>query len=113
MSKAVTSQAALQERLAAVQQWDDDESDGGDNEEEIALPAATVTTSSKRKRGKAAAAAAAAMDEMSSVLYIGHIPHGFYEAQMRGFFSQFGDVSHARAPSTRCRLGHRFHKPAS
>ena len=112
----MASQAALQERLAAVQQWDDDESDGGADEEEIlALPAATVTTSSKRKRGKAAAAAAAAaaMDEMSSVLYIGHIPHGFYEAQMRGFFSQFGDVSHARAPSTRCRLGHRFHKPAS
>ena len=30
------------------------------------------------------------------VVYLGHIPHGFYEAQMRGFFSQFGDVSKLR-----------------
>jgi nucleolar protein 15 len=28
------------------------------------------------------------------VLYIGHIPHGFYESQMKGFFSQFGRVRH-------------------
>eukprot|EP01041_Mallomonas_annulata_P002330 gene2330-4534_t len=28
----------------------------------------------------------------SAVVYIGHIPHGFYEKQMRRFFSQFGDV---------------------
>mmetsp|Transcript_39857 Transcript_39857/g.64638 ORF Transcript_39857/g.64638 Transcript_39857/m.64638 type:complete len:409 (+) Transcript_39857:85-1311(+) len=30
------------------------------------------------------------------VMYIGHIPHGFYEDQMRGFFSQFGDINHLR-----------------
>ena len=34
--------------------------------------------------------------EGAGVLYLGHIPHGFYEAQMRGFFSQFGDVSKLR-----------------
>lgn len=28
--------------------------------------------------------------------YLGHIPHGFYEAQMRGFFSQFGGVKRLR-----------------
>jgi nucleolar protein 15 len=26
------------------------------------------------------------------VIYLGHIPHGFYEEQMKGFFSQFGTV---------------------
>ncbi|KAH9327034.1 hypothetical protein KI387_007212, partial [Taxus chinensis] len=31
-----------------------------------------------------------------SVLYIGHIPHGFYEEQMRGFFSQFGKIKRLR-----------------
>jgi RNA recognition motif-containing protein len=30
------------------------------------------------------------------VIYIGHIPHGFYEEQMRGFFSQFGIVTRVR-----------------
>jgi nucleolar protein 15 len=28
----------------------------------------------------------------SNVTYLGHIPHGFYEKEMRGFFKQFGDV---------------------
>lgn len=33
---------------------------------------------------------------LSNVIYIGHIPHGFYEKQMKGFFSQFGHVSQVR-----------------
>jgi len=36
------------------------------------------------------------VDEPSSVIYIGHIPHGFYEDQMLGFFSQFGRVTRIR-----------------
>ena len=32
----------------------------------------------------------------SAVLYLGHVPHGFYEDQMNGFFSQFGAVSRLR-----------------
>lgn len=31
-----------------------------------------------------------------AVIYIGHVPHGFYEQQMRGFFSQFGVVTRVR-----------------
>jgi len=30
------------------------------------------------------------------VIYLGRIPHGFYEDQMRGYFSQFGDVTRLR-----------------
>ena len=30
------------------------------------------------------------------VVYIGHIPHGFYERQMRQFFGQFGAVTNLR-----------------
>ncbi len=26
------------------------------------------------------------------IVYVGHIPHGFYEKEMEGFFSQFGEV---------------------
>lgn len=32
----------------------------------------------------------------AGVLYVGRIPHGFYETQMRAFFSQFGVVEHVR-----------------
>lgn len=30
--------------------------------------------------------------QSSGVIYIGHIPRGFYEEAMKGFFGQFGDV---------------------
>lgn len=36
-----------------------------------------------------------------AVLYLGHIPHGFYEEQMRGFFSQFGTVTRLRLARNR------------
>ncbi|XP_057848758.2 uncharacterized RNA-binding protein C1827.05c [Cryptomeria japonica] len=35
-------------------------------------------------------------EKKPTVLYIGHIPHGFYEEQMRGFFSQFGTIKRLR-----------------
>ncbi|KAL5525754.1 hypothetical protein ACEPAG_7091 [Sanghuangporus baumii] len=34
--------------------------------------------------------------EERGVIYIGRIPHGFYEDQMRAYFSQFGDVTRLR-----------------
>lgn len=30
------------------------------------------------------------------VIYLGHIPHGFYENQIQDFFSQFGTVNKVR-----------------
>ncbi|GAX83647.1 hypothetical protein CEUSTIGMA_g11071.t1 [Chlamydomonas eustigma] len=34
--------------------------------------------------------------EQSRVVYIGHLPHGFYEKQLLGFFSQFGKLTRVR-----------------
>ena len=34
--------------------------------------------------------------EQSRTIYLGHIPHGFYEKEMEGFFSQFGVVTNLR-----------------
>ncbi|KAK0485639.1 hypothetical protein IW261DRAFT_1293339, partial [Armillaria novae-zelandiae] len=31
-----------------------------------------------------------------AVLYLGRIPHGFYEDQMKAYFSQFGNVTRIR-----------------
>lgn len=36
------------------------------------------------------------VEDSSSVVYIGHLPHGFYESEMLGFFSQFGNLKHVR-----------------
>lgn len=35
-------------------------------------------------------------DLTPGVVYLGHIPHGFYEDQIRDFFSQFGTVNKVR-----------------
>mmetsp|Transcript_6580 Transcript_6580/g.10854 ORF Transcript_6580/g.10854 Transcript_6580/m.10854 type:complete len:310 (-) Transcript_6580:91-1020(-) len=35
------------------------------------------------------------------VVYLGHIPHGFYENEMQGFFSQFGEVTRLRLSRNR------------
>ncbi|GAV66618.1 RRM_1 domain-containing protein [Cephalotus follicularis] len=36
------------------------------------------------------------VEDNTTVLYIGRIPHGFYEKEMEGFFSQFGPVKRIR-----------------
>lgn len=39
------------------------------------------------------------------VIYLGHIPHGFYENEMRQYFSQFGTVTRLKlARSKKVRL---------
>lgn len=35
-------------------------------------------------------------DKRSRVIYLGRIPHGFYEDEMRAYFSQFGQVTRLR-----------------
>uniref|UniRef100_K3X1Z3 RRM domain-containing protein n=1 Tax=Globisporangium ultimum (strain ATCC 200006 / CBS 805.95 / DAOM BR144) TaxID=431595 RepID=K3X1Z3_GLOUD len=42
------------------------------------------------------ASSAAANTKQSNVIYLGRIPHGFYEKQMQGFFKQFGVVKRLR-----------------
>ncbi|XP_020573941.1 MKI67 FHA domain-interacting nucleolar phosphoprotein [Phalaenopsis equestris] len=41
------------------------------------------------------------VEDKATVLYIGHIPHGFYEEQMEGFFKQFGKVKRLRIARNR------------
>ncbi|KAF7732815.1 hypothetical protein EC973_000090 [Apophysomyces ossiformis] len=35
------------------------------------------------------------------VIYLGRIPHGFYEEEMKGYFTQFGDVTRLRLSRSR------------
>ena len=40
-------------------------------------------------------------DEGPGVVYVGRIPHGFFEHQMRQYFSQFGDINRLRLSRNR------------
>ena len=77
----------------------------GEEEEEAASSTsapmaldATTTASLKRtlKQQAAKRPSTQPTPKGAGVLYVGHIPHGFYEEQMRGVFSQFGPVSRLR-----------------
>jgi len=35
------------------------------------------------------------------IVYVGHIPHGFYEQQMEDYFQQFGKVTRVRVSRSR------------
>jgi nucleolar protein 15 len=51
----------------------------------------------KRTKG----AQKAPVSDTPGVLYVGRIPHGFYEHQMRQYFSQFGDILRIRLSRNR------------
>ena len=75
-----------------IQLESDSEGDG------IPVPVAKKAAKKEaaRLRKKIAGAFGREKDERPKVLYIGHVPHGFYEEQMRGYFSQFGEVTRLR-----------------
>ena len=98
-SKAMLKKAAeIEARLAALDgpEWD---SDDDAPEAAPASPSAAPEAPAPklgRKAKKRAAAERREREEKSRVVYIGHIPDGFFEDQMRGFFGQFGEVTNLR-----------------
>jgi nucleolar protein 15 len=56
----------------------------------VALEGLAAATKKRLKKG------GANDNDSSSVIYLGHIPHGFYEKEMRGFFTQFGEILRIR-----------------
>jgi len=86
----------IADQAAALLAGFETESSSSDNEEGLPLdqlpPAPTASKSSKKKNSKSQEGS----DEGPGTLYIGRIPHGFYEPQMREYFSQFGTVTRLR-----------------
>jgi len=64
-----------------------------ENEEQMKIDARK--TNDQKKKGKGGSKKAL-ITSKEGVIYLGHIPHGFYEEQMLGFFSQFGKVRQVR-----------------
>lgn len=82
----------IQARLNKLKEADwesDEEVDTEENKIELEKP---VSFAPK----KAAATLKKAAKEASRVIYLGRIPHGFYENEMLGFFKQFGEVTRLR-----------------
>ncbi|RLN93507.1 hypothetical protein BBJ28_00012347 [Nothophytophthora sp. Chile5] len=72
----------------------------GDASAAAAKEAGAAKKKRKSKRSPAEGAAQggskAAKPQSSNVIYLGRVPHGFYEKQMMGFFKQFGIVRRVR-----------------
>lgn len=109
----------LEAKLAALggAEWDSmsEDSDHSDVETHDALappPLPLRAQKNGKKKGKGATGSVVPVGpagQPSGVVYIGHIPHGFYEEAMNGFFKQFGDVVRVRVSrsklSGRCKVG--------
>lgn len=116
MSKKVAAQLA---KLQGAE-WDSD-SEGEEavvaferNADFVALAQASQASQGleqakgKKAKGAAAKRKAEGGDKESNVIYLGRIPHGFYEKQMMGFFKQFGHVRRLRLSRNR-RTGNSKH----
>ncbi|EOD51648.1 putative ribosomal biogenesis protein gar2 protein [Neofusicoccum parvum UCRNP2] len=69
---------------------DEDEEDGEDEGDISKLPDMPQSKKLQKKLSKAKD------DQGPGVIYIGRIPHGFYEHQMKAYFSQFGAINRLR-----------------
>jgi nucleolar protein 15 len=79
-----------------------DEEDPSDDEGlESGKPVPRIPDSKKAKRKIQKKLKANGEPESPGAVYVGRIPHGFYEHQMRAYFSQFGDITRLRLSRNR------------
>lgn len=83
----------------------EDEAESGEDEAGVSLSSIpkVPTTGAIQKRIKQAIAEQNDPETTPGVVYVGRIPHGFYEHQMKAYFSQFGQILNlklARNPKT-------------
>ncbi|TIB92956.1 kinase-like protein [Wallemia mellicola] len=72
------------------------DSDGSSDDEAISKEAKSVPKAPTNAQVKAKLEKAKAKKNQRGVVYVGRIPHGFYEDQMKAYFSQFGEITRLR-----------------
>ncbi|KIY73917.1 RNA-binding domain-containing protein [Cylindrobasidium torrendii FP15055 ss-10] len=79
---------------------DEDSSDDDEINDPAPLDISKLPTVAKDdatvKRKLEKAKAKRGPQEERGVIYLGRLPHGFYEDQLRGYFTQFGDITRLR-----------------
>lgn len=99
---AEAAQPKARKPAARVKSLDDAASDESDGDADaasaqvMALDEQSQTRVTKELQKRSKSTSVARGGAKTGVLYLGHIPHGFYEDQMRGFFSQFGMIKRLR-----------------
>lgn len=91
----------LKDLAPAVSDSESDESESESDMLPLEKAAATKAGKKQRRLAKQKEAAAKSVQDMSPVVYLGRIPYGFFEEQMRGFFGQFGDLKRLRLSRNR------------
>mmetsp|Transcript_3378 Transcript_3378/g.8351 ORF Transcript_3378/g.8351 Transcript_3378/m.8351 type:complete len:327 (-) Transcript_3378:3285-4265(-) len=108
---AAAAAAAAVEPSAAEASSDED-----DAPKELEVDPATLAAAKRKlsriERSRKRRQDAADDDKpMGAVVYLGHVPYGFFEKQMRDFFTQFGSVGRvrlSRSPKTTNSRGYAF-----
>merc|ERR1719487_1720038 len=86
---AIEADIAREEKAAA--DVDSEDSESGPEEEPVV----------RRKRSIKDWAGSYKLDKKKGVMYLGHVPDGFMEAQMRKYFKQYGSVHRIRLSRNR------------
>lgn len=100
-----SKKAAVVDTVSASSSMDSDDVNGESNDvdEVVVVPKRKFGKGQKAKANKIATAEAAAkakkqlvLSTPADIIYLGHIPHGFYELEMKKFFNQFGKVKRSK-----------------
>ncbi|RMX95249.1 hypothetical protein D0868_11831 [Hortaea werneckii] len=97
-SKELTADQTA-ELLAGFSSSDDENSD--DEEQGVAMEKLPQAPRMKDIQKRIQQATSSDPEQSPGIIYIGRLPHGFYEPQLRGYFSQFGEILHLRLARNR------------
>lgn len=87
-----------------------------DEKEKTTSIVINVPAENKIKKSKKGESSIKKGGALSDTIYIGHIPHGFYEKELKSFFSQFGGIRRVklfRSEKTKGSKGYAFVQFAS
>ncbi|RMX75790.1 hypothetical protein D0869_11300 [Hortaea werneckii] len=98
-SKELTADQTA-ELLAGFSSSDDENSDD-EEEQGVAMEKLPQAPRMKDIQKRIQQATSSDPEQSPGIIYIGRLPHGFYEPQLRGYFSQFGEILHLRLARNR------------
>ncbi|WPH01111.1 putative rna-binding protein [Acrodontium crateriforme] len=82
--------------LAGFSSSEDEASDDESNAIPVARIPSAPSTGLVQKRIRMAIADQSNPETTPGVIYMGRLPHGFYEPQLRAYLTQFGEITHLR-----------------